>query len=192
MPYIKDEDDAGDGPRAKKRVSLAIVPTDESSIVSEDIDEDTVQTRSGPKLKGTVYPGMGVFDAATDEMKKNRNQRKSASLTAQLKANSDAVEPIEMVFDMNLNFMRIRSVFDRPSPPPSPVSIIPQTANAGFQRPNILSSPPLALRTLWWRTRRTPLRTLIRRIRAPTEMILLSEEISLIVSKGAQSGLPTD
>lgn len=187
MPYIKDEDDAGDGLPPRKRINLAIVPADEST-VSEDIDEDTVQTRSGPKLKGTVYPGMGVFDAATDEMKKNRNQRKSASLTAQLKANSDAVQPIEMVFDMNLQLQRVRNVFDRPSPPPSPVSIVvPPTPELPFRNLTFFSSlPRREPRTRWSRTRRTLPRTLIRRTRTLTKMILLLEEISLIVSKGAQ------
>ncbi|PKS06314.1 hypothetical protein jhhlp_007062 [Lomentospora prolificans] len=82
------------------------------------IDSDIAMDQGGPKLKGKVYPGMGVFDAATPEQKRLRNQRKDSTIASQLKAASEAVQPIEQVFDMNLNLIRTRGIYDPPSPPP--------------------------------------------------------------------------
>lgn len=50
------------------------------------------------KLKGVFWPGMDLFDSATPEMRRKRNQKKDTSVVEQLEANSQEVEPTEMIF----------------------------------------------------------------------------------------------
>ena len=51
------------------------------------------------QLKGVCWPGMAIFDSATPEMKKKRNQKKDASLALQLELSSTRVEATEQTFD---------------------------------------------------------------------------------------------
>lgn len=51
-----------------------------------------------PKLKGTHYPGMSLFDSASLEAQRKRNQKKNTSIMAQMEANSVEVEPLERIF----------------------------------------------------------------------------------------------
>ena len=50
------------------------------------------------KLKGAVWPGMDIFDAATPEMRRKRNQKKDVSVLDQLEKNSEDVEPTEVIY----------------------------------------------------------------------------------------------
>lgn len=50
------------------------------------------------KLKGVVWPGMDIFDAATPGMKRKRNQKKDDSVLELLEQSSLAVEATEMIF----------------------------------------------------------------------------------------------
>ncbi|KAF2090816.1 hypothetical protein K490DRAFT_62143 [Saccharata proteae CBS 121410] len=59
-------------------------------------DETTVSECS--KLKGVYWPGMDIFDSATPEMKRKRNQKKDISVLEQLQTNSQEVEATEFVF----------------------------------------------------------------------------------------------
>lgn len=55
------------------------------------------------KLKGTIWPGMDMFDSATPEMRRKRNQKKHGSVLLLLQATSEETEALEMVFrDGNL------------------------------------------------------------------------------------------
>lgn len=51
-----------------------------------------------PKLKGTHYPGMSIFDSASLEAQRKRNQKKNTSIMAQMELNSVEVEPLERIF----------------------------------------------------------------------------------------------
>lgn len=70
---------------------------------------------SGPPLKGKFWPGMGIFDAATEEERRKRNQRKDVSVIQKMKTASQAVETSEMVGDLTLAWARMRDVYDPPS-----------------------------------------------------------------------------
>ena len=50
------------------------------------------------KLKGVLWPGMDIFDSATPDMRRKRNQKKDISVLEQLELNSQDVEPTEFVF----------------------------------------------------------------------------------------------
>ncbi len=50
------------------------------------------------RLKGVFWPGMDIFDSATPEMKRKRNQKKDSSVLQQMMINSAEVEPTELIF----------------------------------------------------------------------------------------------
>jgi len=50
------------------------------------------------KLKGPHYPGMALFDSASPNSQRLRNQKKEYSLLASMERNSDMVEPIEQIY----------------------------------------------------------------------------------------------
>ncbi|OTA93872.1 hypothetical protein M434DRAFT_385058 [Hypoxylon sp. CO27-5] len=91
---------------------------DGSSYRSENITETTEMNDVDPgtlTLKGVVYPGMGLFDAAGEEQRRKRNQRKHPAVLQQLKINSTLVTTEEDVFDSNFDHQRTRDVYDDPS-----------------------------------------------------------------------------
>ncbi|OLN88204.1 hypothetical protein CCHL11_00287 [Colletotrichum chlorophyti] len=89
---------------------------------TEDVGEGAEDDLELTRLKGTVWPGMGIFDAATADQKKKRNQRKDASVLHQMKIDSQAITATEMVANLDLEIERTRDVYDAPSvdgtPPP--------------------------------------------------------------------------
>lgn len=79
-------------------------------------------TDSANKLKGVLWPGMDIFDSATPEMKRMRNQRKDSNVIEVMKATSAGVEPAEISYHANGEFRGSRDIFGSLSPIPSPVS----------------------------------------------------------------------
>ncbi|KAI4745346.1 hypothetical protein E4T50_04288 [Aureobasidium sp. EXF-12298] len=77
-----------------------------------DIDEDDDTS----KLKGIVWPGMSIFDAATPELKKKRNQKKDISVSERLATMSEGVQKDEMIFDSSCSFLKKRSITGQPQP----------------------------------------------------------------------------
>lgn len=65
--------------------------------------------------KGMVLPGMGGFDAAPEDQRRTRNQRKPDQVMDGLEISSTLVTTVEMVYDMNLQPLRERDVYDDPS-----------------------------------------------------------------------------
>lgn len=67
-----------------------------------DVDEkqtnDNAKSEEVIRLKGVVWPGMDLFDAATPEMRRKRNQKKDGTLLKQLETTSQQVEPTEQIF----------------------------------------------------------------------------------------------
>ncbi|KAI6353403.1 hypothetical protein MCOR25_009020 [Pyricularia grisea] len=84
---------------------------------TEDIYESTVS-----KLKGIKYPGMAVFDSATPDQRRKRNQRKHESVITNMKRSSEAIEPTECIWQGIGNFERSRDIYATPSVDGSPVS----------------------------------------------------------------------
>lgn len=101
---------------------------DESNC-SEIIEKVSDATR----LKGVKWPGMALWDSATDEMKRNRNQKKHASVLENMILSSVSVEPNEWIFDADIEVTKVRSMYD-PEDHSSPVS----AALAMLVKPNFL------------------------------------------------------
>lgn len=81
------------------------------------IEDDPVETAEDPmavsestKLKGVYWPGMDIFDSATPEMRRKRNQKKDSSVVAQLELNSQEVEAMELIFTPQGSFKRQRRI----------------------------------------------------------------------------------
>lgn len=62
------------------------------------------------KLKGVYWPGMDIFDSATPEMRRKRNQKKDSSVVEQLELNSQEVEATELIFTPQGSFKRRRRI----------------------------------------------------------------------------------
>lgn len=60
-------------------------------------DEDQ-DASDASKLKGVQWPGMDLFDAATPEMRRKRNQKKDVSILGRLERYATDVEPNEMIW----------------------------------------------------------------------------------------------
>jgi hypothetical protein len=85
-----------------------------------DDTEDEAEKESS-KLKGVYWPGMDLFDSATAEMKRMRNQKKDGTALQQMKRSSAEIEPNEWVFNADGEFRKVRDIFDD-STESSPVS----------------------------------------------------------------------
>lgn len=62
------------------------------------------------RLKGVQWPGMDCFDAASEVMKRQRNQKKDASLFKAMEEASCASEPSELVFSPSGTLRREREI----------------------------------------------------------------------------------
>lgn len=85
-----------------------------------------VQSMQPPILKGVKWPGMSIFDSASLEAQRLRNQRKDGSILEQMEHNSGVVEQIERIYwpDGSLKQERLitgnveSSPIKEPTPPP--------------------------------------------------------------------------
>jgi len=55
---------------------------------------------------------MDLFDSATAEMKRMRNQKKDGTALLQMKRSSAGIEPTEWVFNADGEFRKVRDIFD--------------------------------------------------------------------------------
>lgn len=107
----------------KKETSQSGTETANTSFLAEAVDVDDGGDAS--KLKGTIYPGMGLFDAATPLQKRKRNQKKHASVVRNMELTSASIGRDEEVWDITMSQVtRTRDVYASPSIDGSPVSII--------------------------------------------------------------------
>jgi hypothetical protein len=81
------------------RMGLETPSTSPKAAVDEDID---VVLKDVAKLKGIHWPGMAIFDAATPEMKRKRNQKKEENVAIRLKRYSGIVEATETIWQRDL------------------------------------------------------------------------------------------
>ncbi len=81
---------------------------------AEDADFDDMVDYSlideSTKLKGVFWPGMALFDSATPEMRRKRNQKKDGSILEQMQLNSAEVEPTELIFTPEGSLKRERRI----------------------------------------------------------------------------------
>lgn len=73
------------------------------------------------RLKGDIWPGMDIFDSATPEMRRKRNQKKATSVIVQLQATSEIVTPTELIFDHAGEFKKERIISGEPNSADSPL-----------------------------------------------------------------------
>lgn len=71
---------------------------------------DPMAVSESTKLKGVYWPGMDIFDSATPEMRRKRNQKKDSSVVEQLELNSLDVEATELIFTPQGSFKRQRRI----------------------------------------------------------------------------------
>ncbi|KAI4196433.1 MAG: hypothetical protein LQ348_002312 [Seirophora lacunosa] len=64
----------------------------------EDVETEEEFIPKTPELKGICYPGMSLFDSASPDAQRKRNQRKSESLVTQIERDSLEVECNEYIY----------------------------------------------------------------------------------------------
>jgi hypothetical protein len=70
----------------------------DSFVYSNANDMDKERADEISRLKGVLWPGMDIFDSATEQMKRTRNQKKDESVLKMMERTSMGVEPTELVF----------------------------------------------------------------------------------------------
>lgn len=75
---------------------------------------------------------MNLFDSATPEMKRMRNQRKDGSVLEQMIATSNVVEPVEFVYHADGELRNTRDIFGPLSIENSPVCRAPSISLNDF------------------------------------------------------------
>lgn len=96
------------GERRRYRYNAA-----DSCAIEDDPAEpvaDPMAVSESTKLKGVYWPGMDIFDSATLEMRRKRNQKKDSSVVEQLELNSQEVEATELIFTPRGSFKRQRRI----------------------------------------------------------------------------------
>lgn len=83
---------------------------DTCAVEDEPVDADPMAVSESTKLKGVYWPGMDIFDSATPEMRRKRNQKKDSSVVEQLELNSQEVEATELIFTPQGSFKRLRRI----------------------------------------------------------------------------------
>jgi hypothetical protein len=71
---------------------------DEEFSFAAVVDVTTPVTPEASKLKGVIWPGMDLFDAASFEAKRKRNQKKDGSVLKQMEITSELIEPYEIIY----------------------------------------------------------------------------------------------
>ena len=88
--------------------------TDPEILQSDPIPENA--NEKVLKLKGTVYEGMDLFDAATPEQKRFRNQKKDPSVLVGMKVTSRSIQHDKFVWDESFESVtRVRDIYASPS-----------------------------------------------------------------------------
>jgi hypothetical protein len=96
---------------------------EESTGLSENTNESvdasvgsTEEARNDNKFRKKDWlPGQNVFDAASSEQRRLRNQKKDPSVIDSLREDSKAITQDELVMDRMFSIQRIRNVYDDPS-----------------------------------------------------------------------------
>lgn len=110
-----DDDNADDGcysylaSRSRRNVRRRT-----SDDFSSEADYDFAPNDSS-RLKGEVWPGMDIFDSATPEMRRRRNQKKDTSVLEQLQLASETILPTELVFDADGDLKQEREITGEPN-----------------------------------------------------------------------------
>lgn len=109
-----------------------------------------VRSTTNTKLKGTIWPGMNLFDAATPDEARRRNQKKDASVVKRMEKLSRLVIPNEVTFSSGWSLVKSRHIDDlddassliegesplmlKPKPKPKPRKVLARVS-ANVTRP---------------------------------------------------------
>jgi hypothetical protein len=77
---------------------------------SGDADMDKARADEISRLKGVLWPGMDVFDSATLQMRRRRNQKKDGTVLKQMEMTSLLAKPNELVFDPKGTLLKERLI----------------------------------------------------------------------------------
>lgn len=88
----------------------------------EEFDElDQPSQQDASKLKGVLWPGMNMFDSATPDMRRKRNQKKATSVVEHLETMSQTVEATELIFSPSGSLRRARTISGQPDSDSEPL-----------------------------------------------------------------------
>ncbi|PGG96519.1 hypothetical protein GX51_07791 [Blastomyces parvus] len=76
----------------------------------DDYEGSPAKRDEATRLKGILWPGMDIFDSATEQMRKKRNQKKDISILKQMEKTSEDVEATELVFSPGGTLRRERPI----------------------------------------------------------------------------------
>lgn len=107
------------------------------------IEDDTaVAVSESTKLKGVYWPGMDIFDSATPEMRRKRNQKKDHSVVEQLELNSQDVEANELIFTPHGSFKRQRRISSSIFDDEEEIDIKTESPRSALSRPALANMDP--------------------------------------------------
>ena len=91
--------------------------------IGESVEASAIGMSSDKsKLKGVFWPGMNLFDSATEEQRRKRNQRKDAGVLRNMEQVAANVQPTEYIWSGDINDLhRKRYIYATPSEVGSPV-----------------------------------------------------------------------
>ena len=116
----------GSSPPAFQRESLD--PVDEGPTSNNQASKEESTTVQSPVLRGVKWPGMSIFDSASLDAQRLRNQKKDDKVVEYMEHNASMVEQLERIYwpDGSLKMERLitgnveSSPSREPSPPPRP------------------------------------------------------------------------
>lgn len=108
-----DDDESYELPRRTPRHRRQKQSMSNISFMDDDLCEEPANEEA--KLKGTYWEGMGLFDSATADMKRKRNQKKHVSVLRALEMTSASIEPSEVIYDMAGTFCKEREITGHPA-----------------------------------------------------------------------------
>ncbi|KAF4552400.1 Hypothetical protein D9617_10g073810 [Elsinoe fawcettii] len=110
--------------------------------------QDNTKVSDSNMLKGIIWPGMDLFDSATPEMRRKRNQKKSLDVVDRLVATSNLIEATEVVYTPEINESKSRPITGFPHSSVSPVKRTSSPAPAKKARKSSAGRKPLMSKDL--------------------------------------------
>lgn len=98
------------------------IGSSQNDTIAEDDEEDSTIVDEAARLKGVFWPGMDIFDSATSDMKRRRNQKKDVSVLENLEHNSLVVEATEVIYYSLGDLKKARQITGKVESSSSPLS----------------------------------------------------------------------
>ena len=124
-----------DGERISQRTASL------DSELEQEFDE--IERSDMTKLKGIIWPGMDLFDAASPEARRMRNQKKGSAVLATMQANSELVEPTEVIYHPSWEIKKERFISGEVESSPPPIEVPKRKRK--LERPPNLRQPLMEL-----------------------------------------------